>query len=149
MNMQAEQMHSISGTLSQAEAQEYLETLESLARELDRAMQAIAARELPLLEDSVSRQRATCARLAELPKRSTARRLKSPETTSAPPDAELNSRIQTAAESLLVLNKSYSALLKHSGETVRLFAGLFRGYAGHTHPGAGAAPKLHTWSCEL
>src|SRR5580698_4611764 len=143
MTMQAEQMHSISGTLSQAEAQEYLETLESLARELDRAMQAIAARELPLLEDSVSRQRATCARLTELPKRSTARRLKSPETTSVPPDAELSSRIQTAAESLLVLNKSYSALLKHSGETVRLFAGLFRGYAGHTHPGAGPAPKLH------
>ena len=147
--MQAEQMHSISGTLSQAEAQEYLETLESLARELDRAMQAIAARELPSLEDSVSRQRATCIRLAELPKRSTARRLKSPETTAAPPDAELKSRIQTAAESLLVLNKSYSALLKHSGETVRLFAGLFRGYAGHTHPGASPAPKLHTWSCEL
>ena len=34
--MQAEQMHSISGTLSQTEAQEYLESLEDLAKELDR-----------------------------------------------------------------------------------------------------------------
>jgi hypothetical protein len=149
MTMQAEQMHSISGTLSQAEAQEYLESLEALARELDRAMQAIAARELLLLEDSVSRQRAACARLAELPKRSSARRLKSPEAISAPPDAELSSRIETAAASLLVLNKRYSVLLKYSGETVRLFAGLFRSYAGHTHPGAGISPNLHTWSCEL
>jgi hypothetical protein len=149
MTMQAEQTHSISGNLSQTEAQEYLESLEDLARELDRAMQAIAARELSLLEDSVSRQRAACAHLVELPKRSKARRLKSPETVSVPPDAELNSRIQTAAESLLILNKRYSLLLKHSGETVRLFAGLFRSYAGHTHPGAGTGPNLHTWSCEL
>ena len=42
MTMQAEQTHSISGNLSQTEAQEYLESLEDLARELDRAMQAIA-----------------------------------------------------------------------------------------------------------
>jgi hypothetical protein len=149
MTMQAEQIHSISGTLTQTEAQEYLAFLENLARELDRAMQAIATRELSSLEDSVSRQKAVCARLVELPRRSAARRLKHPETTSAPPDAELSSRIQTASESLIVLNQRYSALLKYSGETVRLFAGLFRDYAGHTPLGAGMGTNLHTWSCEL
>ena len=50
---------------------------------------------------------------------------------------------------LVTLNKRYSALLKHSGETMRLFAGLFRCYSDMPEQGSGFRNNVHTWSCEL
>ncbi|ADW70900.1 hypothetical protein [Granulicella tundricola] len=136
------QIQSVVTTLSPLEAQEYLESIQALTHELDRAMEAIVSRELPAFEQSVSRQMSACVKLAELPKRS-ARRVRDVSSEAAP-DAELTGRIAAASVALVALNKRYSALLKHSGDTLRMFAGLFRSYTGTTQPG-----MLSTWSCEL
>jgi hypothetical protein len=47
------------------------------------------------------------------------------------------------------LNKRYSALLKHSGDTMRLFAGLFQSYSGPRPQAAAGRLQVNTWSCEL
>jgi hypothetical protein len=137
------------GPLSQLEAEEYLESIRALAQELDRAMEAIAVRELSTFEESLHRQRAACANLADLPRRSAQRRAGHTGSNAAPVDAELAGRISAATTALLTLNSRYSALLKHSGDTMRLFAGLFRSYTGTTQQGMGMTTNLHTWSCEL
>jgi hypothetical protein len=135
-------------SLTHPDAEEYLATLQTLAHELDRAMSAIAAQELPIFEDSVTRQLATCVRLAEIPARATARR-RNQSDSILPVDAELAARISAATGTLVTLNKRYAALLKHSGETMRLFAGLFRSYSDHPEQGSGTHSNLRTWSCEL
>jgi hypothetical protein len=137
------------GPLSQAEAEEYLESIRVLTQELDRAMEAIAVRELSTFEESLYRQRAACADLSDFPRRSAQRRAGNPDAAAAPVDTELAARISAAATALLTLNKRYSALLKHSGDTMRLFAGLFRSYTGTTQQGMAMTTNLHTWSCEL
>jgi prophage DNA circulation protein len=141
-----------SEALPQVEAQEYLASLDSLARELDRAMEAVATRSLATFEDSVSRQQAVCARLSSEPGRAVKRRMDAVSEDAAADsaqDAELASRISEATATLMTLNRRYSALLKHSGDTMRLFAGLFRSYAGYTPQGSVGSTQLHTWSCEL
>jgi hypothetical protein len=141
-----------SGALPQFAAQDYLESLDSLARELDRAMEAIATRSLATFEDSVSRQQAVCAQLSSESGRSVQRRMEAagPEAPAeGGQDAELATRIGQATATLVTLNRRYSALLKHSGDTMRLFAGLFRSYAGYAPPGSAGSSQLHTWSCEL
>jgi hypothetical protein len=135
-------------SLTHPDAEEYLIALQTLSQELDRAMSAIVARELPVFEESVTRQLAHCVRLAEIPARSIARRKAQPDT-SLPVDKDLASRINAAAGTLVTLNKRYAALLKHSGETMRLFAGLFRSYSDHSEQGSGMRTNHHTWSCEL
>ncbi|RXH57250.1 hypothetical protein [Granulicella sibirica] len=147
--MQTEMIQHIVGPLSQVDAEEYLESLETLALELDRAMQAVAAKALPSFEDSLRAQRAVCAKLSEFPRRAAARRAQNDGADEPPVDAELAERIKTAATTLLLLNKSYSALLKHSGDTLRLFAGLFRSYSGPTQHAATVRVNHRTWSCEL
>lgn len=135
--------------LSQEEAQGYLEGLHTLANAVDKAMEALVARELPSLQNSVDLQRTTCARLSHIAQRCNSRLAQdgNREADSMAPD--LAAQIRAAAETLLVLNRNYSALLKHSGDTLRLFAGLFRGYHGSAQSIAGNQASLHTWSCEL
>ncbi len=135
-------------SLTHPDAEEYLVALQTLSQELDRAMSAIVARELPVFEESVTRQLAHCVRLAEIPARAQARRGAQPDAI-LPVDKELASRISAATGTLVTLNKRYAALLKHSGETMRLFAGLFRSYSDHPEQGSGMRTNHHTWSCEL
>ena len=135
-------------SLSRPDAEEYLVTLRTLAHELDRAMSAIASRELPGFEDSVSRQLATCVRIAEIPVRSVVQRRSQPGPI-LPIDAELAARINAATDKLVTLNQRYAVLLKHSGETMRLFAGLFRSYSDLPEQGSVTPSNLRTWSCEL
>jgi hypothetical protein len=139
--MQTESPKPAPAPLSQLQAEEYLSTLEILASELDLAMVAIVEKKLPGFEASVERQRANCARLAEIPLQ--------PSEDTRPMDSDLAARIKDAANMLSTLNKRYSALLKHSGDTMKLFAGLFRSYNGALQQRAGSGHSIHTWSCEL
>jgi len=132
---------------SHLEAQAYLEALQALAGEIDRAMEAIVERALPKLEESTSRQLALCTRLAAYP--ALLNRYRTGPASSPSEDVELEERISVATANLVSLNKRYSALLKYSGDTVRLLAGLFRTYNGSAHQAGAMSASYHTWSCEL
>lgn len=135
------QMHSeITGLLGQDEAEEYLAHLQGLAVELEGAMEAIVKGELPSLRRSLHVQEATCARLEYLGR--------DPEA-KIEQGSDLAAEIMRAAETLLLLNQRYSALLKHSGETLRLFAGLFRSYHSSAQFTPSVQAGLQTWSCEI
>lgn len=130
-------------------AQHYLESLQELAQELDSAMAALASRTLPAFETSVSRQLVLCARLGDLTHRSKTGPPANSDAATAPIDTELSGRIAAATATLITLNKRYSALLRHSGDTLRLFAGLFRAYPGPTSQRPAPPASLRTWSCQL
>jgi chromosome segregation ATPase len=119
------------------DAQEYLTNLKGLSSELERAMEAIVSRELAALQDSLQIQRSRCARLSDLQQSAKVRQLlKSPSASSADRDLslEIESEVEAATEVLLMRSRQYSALLRHAGETLRLLAGLYRGYV---HPNEG------------
>lgn len=129
--------------LTPAQAQEYLNSLEALGNELEAATNAIVTGALPSLEESVARQQAECAKLIAWTELMAARQA-SRTVPAESADDELVQRILTASSILLKLNRRYSALLQHSGDTLRLLAGLSNSYRGQTAPS-----NLHTWSCEL
>jgi len=137
------------GKLSSDEGREYLANLRVLASELDRAMKAVVDQELPSLQDSLQRQQATCSQLSYLAQRANSRPARDPNQESAALDPDLAIEIRTAAETLIVLNKNYSALLRHSEDTLRLFAELFRCYQGSAQSSPGNQASISTWSCEL
>jgi hypothetical protein len=129
-------------SLTASQAQAYLHLIEAFAGELEIATGAIIAGMLPTLEESVARQQNECAKLIAWTELMAARR--SQEDVPAPLDTELADRVLAASNILLKLNRRYSALLKHSGETLRLLAGLSPSYHGQMD-----SSKLHTWSCDL
>jgi hypothetical protein len=145
-------------TLTRVEGEEYLESLDTLARELDRAMDAIATRSLGSFEDSVARQLSACGRLTAISSRASAsasvqvshaQPVSGPTILGGCEDANLQERITDATATLVTLNRRYSALLKHSGDTIRLFAGVFRSYPGLPETKTGFGGGVSTWSCEL
>ena len=133
------QTGSVRLTAEQAEA--YLNTLDILASELEAATEAIISGALPTLEESVTRQQAECSKLIAWTELVAARRAQHPSSEEI--DDALAERILAASNILLKLNRRYSALLKHSGDTLRLLTGVTRGYHGQSFP------ALHTWSCDL
>ena len=139
----------MTGRLSQDEGQEYLANLRILASELDRAMKSVVNHELPSLQDSLQLQQATCAQLSFLAQRASNRPAQDLSRPSSALDPDLAGEIREAAETLVVLNRNYSALLKHSEDTLRLFAELFRCYQGSAQSPAGNQAGISTWSCEL
>ncbi len=153
--MQTEVMPLVTGLPCNPDAEEYLEGLQELTQQLDRAMEAIVTRALSTLEDSLCRQRATCARMIDLSSHFVTRPTQSStpgaSVTSEPVpiEAELAGRITAAAKQLNLLNTRYSALLKHSGDTMQLFTRLFQSYSGSPHCPVRSQTNLHTWSCEL
>ena len=128
-------------------AQLCLQTVEELSRQLEQAMEAIVARSLPTFEDSVCQQRRTCLELLPL-----SRYLDTGsewDATSPGMDADLAGRINAAAHALQTLNKRYSALLAHTGDTMKLLARLLGGYRASALTGSAAEQaNLSTWSCE-
>ncbi len=135
------------GNASQPEL--YLHTVEELSLQLEQAMQAIVTRSLPALQESVSRQRLTCSQLLALPRYLDRDRALEFENSDSGMDADLTARIAAAGHTLETLNKCYSALLGHTGDTMRLLARLLGGYG--TPVSAGLAANLadrSTWSCE-
>ena len=126
-------------------ALEYLEHLEALRLELETATAAVGVNALATFEESVARQQGLCASLERLAGRMVAPH--EPGVMQPCQNGDLARRICSAAESLRTLNLHYAALLKHSGESVRLFAGLCRSYSGQFHPGLPAAGFRGEWSC--
>jgi hypothetical protein len=126
---------------------EYLEHLQSMAQELERSMEAIAANTLTPLEESIANQQAIAIRLREL-----ARDLSKPAegepAAAAPTDESLMLQIRDAAERLKNLNKKYSALLKLSTHSVGLMISLYTSSKGQMKENVGPALKRQTWSCE-
>jgi hypothetical protein len=151
--METDETKSWVGRLSRDEAQDCLGTLRGLASQLDSAMDAMVQRKLPLLRNSLHLQQASCARLMDLRHRSQRGPAPIADAESAFSDSDLAAEIEAAARSLLILNDRYAALLKHSGETLRLLAGLYRSYRGPAPLASGAQANLEanlqTWSCEV
>jgi len=141
--------HNPPGPIFQDHAEEYLECLTALARELDRAMNSIAANALPVFEDSVQRQLAICSQLSNVVARQTSRLGGEAGPFPVSTDEELNRRIAAATATLVTLNQRYSALLKHSGDTLQLLIGLVRCYTGYTQKEAGVWSNLRTWSSTI
>ena len=145
--MQTIEIQSWIDKLSQDEAEECLDSLRALACQLDSAMDSIVKRQLPALKSGLHLQRVSCASLAAIRHRSNQRPERKSETLMA--DHDLATEIKSATESLLVLNRRYAALLKHSGDTLQLLAGLYRSYRGSVQPGSPISGSLQTWSCEV
>jgi hypothetical protein len=147
--MQRETMHFLKQQLSPDEGKEYLANLQCLAGELETAMNCIARQELFPLQESIKVQQAACSRLAHIQRGRSAKLSADRALSTNCEDSDLSFQIEEAVASVLVLNKRYAALLRHSGETLRLFAGLFRSYQGSTHSTSAVQANLQTWSCEV
>lgn len=127
----------------------YVAALEELTRELGRAITAVTTGALSDFEHSLVRQRISCTYLAELTKRHTATVAKPTSTIFACTDPLLVERTTAAISALDAATRHYSILLKHFGETARMFAGMFRTYGGPASSGTYLQKSQGAWSCEL
>ena len=130
-------------------AAEYLRTLQELAHELERAMQAIARNALAEFEESVANQQSICTRLREL-----VHDLSTPlevQTTAMDTafDRDMTSQVRAASGTLQKLNYRYAALLQHSSRSVSLMASLFSSFKGQFQEASGPRLKHQTWSCQM
>ena len=135
-------------------ALEYLNCIEALQQEMEAGIHAVGANAISLLVASVARQQELCTGLCLL----TAERKLHSEHGGSPrtikiglrssEDYALAERIQVATSSLRSLNDRYAALLKHSGESIRLFAGLCQSYQGLQEPSSADSATRTGWSCK-
>lgn len=132
----------------QARLEEHLELLQSLARELERAMGAITRNALGDLEDSIAVQQGISGRLTDLARHLGAN-LRSPAVPLSQDDASLRQRILAANASLEQLNRRYAALLQHSSRSVAMMVSLFSSFSGQFQEGSGLRSKQQTWSCQV
>jgi len=130
-----------------AAAGDHLQLLSALARELERAMAAIAGNDLPGLEDSIASQQELSARLGELAQaRSAAARGPGAEVEGV--DASLREQIRAAAQELQKLNLRYSILLQHSSRSAALMASLFSSFRGQIQEASGTRLHPPALSCQ-
>ncbi|MGI4828077.1 MAG: hypothetical protein ACRYFU_07805 [Janthinobacterium lividum] len=115
----------------------YLAAVEELTLEIKRAIAVIAQGALSEFEDSLIRQRIGCTRISELAL------LHSGSATPPLEDADpsLTNSIRIATSDFEAVTRQYAMLLKHFGETTRIFAGVFRT--------VGLPQAQSTWSCEI
>src|SRR5579872_3949608 len=92
--------------IRQGRAGEHLELLRALARELERAMQAIAGNDLATLEDCIANQQDLSLQLTELAQ--DRREAQPPPAASV--EGDLRGEIRAAAVELQKLNLRYSIL---------------------------------------
>ena len=121
-------------------AAQYLEHMHGLAAELERGMDSIAGNVLADFEESITNQQAIAAHLTELAKDFGL----PPHGTHA--DPEMAAQIQAANRHLQVLNKRYSALLRHSSHSVAQMISLFESLKGYYRQTSGSNHRR--WSCE-
>jgi hypothetical protein len=140
---------SMASAAPESRGQEYLECLHALSGELEIAMGSIVDRKLASLEESVSRQVVICSQLSFLVSRPNQLFNTALDSPNQDEDDELVRRISAATATLINLNKRYSALLKLSGSTMELLAGLIRSYTGNTNLAAMLAANYRTWSCQI
>ncbi len=147
--MQIEPIPIAAAPCSSYTAELYLHTVEELSRQLEQAMQAIVARSLPAFQESVGRQRMTCSQLLAMPRYLDPDRAFKVPSSDSGVDADLSARIAAAGDALQSLNRKYSALLGHTGDTMRLLARLLGGYHISASTGLTAdQANRSTWSCE-
>ena len=127
------------------QAGEHLALLRSLARELERAMQAIARNSLTDLEDSIANQQDLSSRLTALAQD---RRATSPLSPFTGGEGDLRQEVRAAAGELQKLNLQYSKLIEHSSRSAAQMAALFNSFRGQFQEGSGAREKQQTWSCQ-
>jgi hypothetical protein len=134
-------------------AADYLQSLQSMTRELERAMQAIASNALPDLEESIDNQQLLSARLAGLAN-DLADTLcvpleQKPAIAVAAIDEDMAKQIGTANDTLQKLNRRYAALLQHSSRSLALMSQLFSSFQGQFQEASGPRLKHQTWSCQM
>jgi len=134
-------------------AAEYLQSLRSMTRELERAMQAIASNALPDLEESIDNQQLLSARIAGLAN-DLADTLcvpleQKPAIAVAAIDEDMAKQIRTANDTLQKLNRRYAALLQHSSRSLALMSQLFSSFQGQFQEASGPRLKHQTWSCQM
>lgn len=142
-------MHPRTQLFSPEEGREYLANLLALSAELEIAMHCIARQELLPLRESIRTQQAACSRLAHMQRGRSMALLCDDDQGEGSLNSDLALQVREAIAVVVLLNRRYAALLRHSGETLRLFAGLFRSYQGLTQPTSSFQVKLPTWSCEV
>lgn len=128
--------------------EEHLQILQSLAQELERAMQAISSNSLAELEDSIASQQALSTRLVHV-ERDVRRRFQASADAPLQIDADLAQQVRDASGTLQSLNKRYSILLQHSSRSVGMMVSLFSSFTGQIQEGSGARLKHQTWSCQI
>jgi hypothetical protein len=128
-------------------AGEHLELLRSLARELKRAIEAIAHNNLTELEDSIAMQQDLSLRLTDLARnrRDAAAHAPAPQNL----DGDLRGEIHTAASELQKLNLRYSLLIEHSSRSAAQMAALFRSFRGQFQEASGVRENQTTLSCQV
>lgn len=130
-----------------SELNQHLILLRTLEQELARAIEAIETRSLPAFEDSLCRQRAACAQLASLNRSNAAGQERNARFRENPAKEELLNEIKTAALAVDPLNRQFAALLRHSQETIMVFATLFRSYRAPLAQSTGNQHSFSTWAC--
>jgi hypothetical protein len=130
-------------------AAEYLESLRSMTRELERAMQAIAGNDLPGFEESIDSQQVLSARLAALAEDLCVPLRPQPSLGRPSMDEAMLQQIRSADETLQSLNRRYAALLQHSSRSIALMASLFSSFQGQIQEVSGSRLKQQTWSCQM
>ncbi len=112
-------------------------------------MDAVVARSLPAFQDSLCRQREACSQLIALPRYLEAEGEWTPTISQAGVDVDLMTRIAAAGITLQTLNRRYSALLGHTGDTMKLLARFLGGYRTPIMVVAAGQANRSTWSCEV
>jgi hypothetical protein len=141
-------MSATDASIRKEQAAEHLELLHSLARELERAMNAIVQNDVAEFEDSLALQQALSERLTAIVQPHAP---SVPARTSSGPaiDPNLGPQIRAAAEAVRTLNLRYSILLQHASRSVAMMVSLFRSFQGEMQEGSGAGLHHATWSCRI
>ena len=130
-------------------AAEYLQSLRSMTRELERAMQAIAGNALSDFEESIDKQQLLSARLAGLADDLCVPLETQPAIARVSIDDDMLRQIRAADDTLQSLNRRYAALLQHSSRSIALMASLFSSFQGQIQEDSGSRLKQQTWSCQM
>jgi hypothetical protein len=130
-------------------AAEYLQSLRSMTRELERAMQAIAGNALTDFEESIDKQQLLSARLAGLADDLCVPLETQPAIARVSIDDDMLRQIRAADDTLQSLNRRYAALLQHSSRSIALMASLFSSFQGQIQEDSGPRLKQQTWSCQM
>ena len=128
-------------------AGEHLELLRSLARELKRAIEAIAHNNLTELEDSIAMQQDLSLRLTDLARnrRDAAAHAPAPQNL----DGDLRERFTPLPVSCRNSNLRYSLPLEHSSRSAAQMAALFRSFRGRRQEASGVRENQTTLSCQV
>jgi len=130
-------------------AAEHLELLRALARELKRAMDAMAHNRLAELEDSIAVQRELSEHLTQIARECRAALLARTAPAAETVGDELGRQIHSAAAELQNLNLRYSILLEQSSRSVAQMASLFRSFQGKIQEDPGSRMHHPALSCQV